>query len=78
MQEQDFTIESKDFDKLYNLAEIIIETRSVLSKEGGNSKNPPEVLAAIALQEQIEAAKEQGTDKLFLKENEVAFLSVVV
>jgi len=78
MKEQAFTIQSKDFNELYNLAEVIIQTRSGLTKEGGKEKNPPEVLAALALQAQIDTAKESGAANLMLTEREVVFLSEVV
>ena len=78
MKEQAFTIQRKDFDALYNLAEVIIETRSGLTKEGGDEKNPAEVLAAWALQAQIESAKENGSVDLILTDREVVFLSEVV
>lgn len=72
-----FEVKAEDFDQLYDLAEVVIATKSAVNK-AGNEVKLPETLAALALQNQIDEAKRNGTESLFFTENEVQFLSSVV
>jgi hypothetical protein len=74
---QMFTIYSKDFDELYDLAESIIATKTNATKSG-KVVDTNESLAAKALQFQIDTAKENKTEFLIFSEQEVSFLSAVV
>lgn len=72
-----FTIYRKDFDQLYDLAELIVATETSATKSG-EVIDTSESLAAKALQFQIDTAKENKDESIIFSEQEVNFLSVVV
>lgn len=72
----DFILGKEGFQELHDRAEIIISTNCG-STEQGKDSYVGVVAAAKALQEQIEAAIENGTEVLYFTEDEVAFLAEV-
>lgn len=72
-----FKIDKDNYSELYDLAEIIISTKSIISKSG-SAISTPEVSAAKALQQQIDQAIEDKVEYLLFTENEVQFLASVV
>lgn len=72
-----FKVTKNNYDKLYDLAEAVIETNTMASKLGTEVETN-NTLAAKALQLQIDTAKDMGTEHLWFSEQEVQFLSVVI
>ena len=76
-KEQTFKVSKDGFSELHDLAEMVIATKTNASKSGKEVLSG-EVLAAKALQEQIDAAIENELECLYFTESEVLFLAEVV
>ena len=70
-------LESKDYEKVYKMADAIVSTKTCINKEGTDIKTQ-ETVAAQAVMYCIDQAREDGVPHLIFTENEVICLASVV
>ena len=75
--EGSFTIDSKDFEEVYKMADAVVSGQEGISKKG-NTIETHETIAAKALMKHIDMAREEGLACISFTEQEVICLSSVV
>tara|TARA_R110000787_G_scaffold90783_3_gene191470 strand:- start:5063 stop:5299 length:237 start_codon:yes stop_codon:yes gene_type:complete len=74
MEDNNISLQEKDYEEVYKRAEAVVETRSYANSKG-TSIGTHKALAAQALMDSIDQAREDGVKTLYFTENEIMVLA---
>lgn len=74
MEDNNISLQEKDYEEIYKRAEAVVETRSYANSKG-TSIATHKAVAAQALMDSIDQAREDGVKTLYFTENEIMVLA---